>query len=191
MIDPYENSTGLRFPRTLSADVVISSENHAHSNNVGAVDGSPFVVREPGEYEVKGIFVYGISAPREGQKNKNGRLIFRIVGEGLSLAHLGALDRPLTNEELAHFENVDVLMLPVGGGEVLDPKRANEIITQIEPRLVIPMFYALPNLKMKLESVEKFLKVTGAGKPEALPRLKIGKRDIPEEGMEIKLLARD
>jgi len=190
VIDPYENSTGLRFPRTLTADIVAVSEKHEHASNVEGVLGNPFVVKEPGEYEIKGIFVYGINAPRENTKGKEDRMVFKIAGEGMSIAHLGALDRPLTDEELSHFENVDILLLPVGGGEVLGPKNANEIIGQIEPKIVIPMFYSIPNIKMKLEPIGNFLKVMGS-KDEALPRLKITQRDLPDEGVEVKVLSRD
>ncbi|MDP3985512.1 MAG: MBL fold metallo-hydrolase [bacterium] len=191
IIDPYANETGLRFPRTLEADVVAVSENHSHANNTEAVGGKPFIIDTPGEFEVKGIFVYGVAAPRENAKGKEKRQLFRIVSEHITIAHLGALDRSLTNEELSHFEHVDILLLPVGGGEVLDAKRAGELIGQIEPRIVIPMFYDLPNLKMKLEPVEKFLKAVGAAKVETIPRLKISKKDIPEEEVEFKVLARD
>ncbi len=183
VIDPYDNSSGLRFPRTLTADLVAISRDHPLAANLEAIVGSPFIIREPGEYEVKGIFVYGIAA--------SDKVLFRIMAEGLEIAHLGALDRLLTNEELAHFENVDVLFLPAGGYGVLEAKRASEIIGQIEPSLVVPMFYELPNLKLKLDPVEKFLKVMGAGKPEILPRLKVSRKDLPEEGVEIKILSRD
>lgn len=191
VIDPYDNATGLRFPRTLQAEVVAISEDHEHANNVAAIGGTPFVIRDPGEYEVKGVFVYGIAAPREVGGKKESRLLFRIASEGLSIAHLGALDRELDNDELAHFENVDILLLPVGGGEVLDAKKAANIISQIEPSIVVPMFYDIPNIKLKLEPIEKFLKIMGAGKSEVLPRLKIAKKDLPEEGVEIRVLARD
>ncbi|MBI4281142.1 MBL fold metallo-hydrolase [Candidatus Uhrbacteria bacterium] len=190
VIDPYQNETGLRFPRTLTAEMVAISEDHSHANNRAAVGGNPLVITTPGEFEVKGVFVYGISAPRSGPKGSENRLLFSVVSEGISLAHVGALDRPLTDSELAHFEQVDILFLPVGGGEVLDTKRAGELISQIEPSIVVPFFYALPNLKMKLDPVEKFLRHMGAGKTETMPRLKVSRKDLPEE-VEIKVLARD
>lgn len=189
VIDPYDNATGLRFPRTLEADLVAVSQDEEHANNLAAIGGKPFVITDPGEYEVRGVFVSAINAPRDGDK-KERRLLFRIVSEHISIAHLGALDRPLTTIELAHFEDADILMLPVGGGSVLDPKRAGELISQIEPRIVIPMFYEVPNLKTKLAPVEKFLKEMGAGKTETLPKLKIAQKDLPQEDMQIKVLER-
>lgn len=189
VIDPYDNATGLRFPRTLTADVVTVSRDHEHANNLAAISGKPFVITLPGEYEVRGVFVSAMAALRNDDKADR-QLLFRIVSEHISIAHLGALDRPLTNDELAYFEDVDILMLPVGGGEVLDSKRAGELIGQIEPRIVIPMFYELPNLKIALAPVEKFLKEMGAGKIETLPKLKIAQKDLPQEDMQIKVLER-
>lgn len=192
VIDPYDNETGLRFPRTLEADIVAVSEDQAHANNVAGVVGKPFIIREAGEYEIKDVFMYGILAPRaDSKKGAAPRLLFQLVSEGITVAHLGALDRPLTDAELAPFERVDVLLLPVGGGEVLDAKKASEIISQIEPRIVVPMFYSLPNLKMKLDPVQKFLKEIGTAAAEELPRLKISRKDLPEEDLEVKVLTRD
>lgn len=189
VIDPYQNSTGLRFPRTMDADMVASSEDRDYANNTGALNGHPFIITNPGEYEARGIFVYGVSAPRE-KNPKDQRLIFRVTVEGISIVHLGAMDRPLTNEELEHFENTDILLLPVGGGEVLDHKRASEVISQIEPRLVIPMFYDLPNIKMKLEKVDKFLKELGVTKSEPILRFKITQKELPQEDMQVVVLER-
>lgn len=189
VIDPYDNNTGLRFPRTLTADLVASSEDRSYANNTSAVDGNPFIITNPGEYEVRGIFVYGIDAPREGRGTH--RLLFQIAAEGMAITHLGALDRALTSEELEHFENTDILLLPVGGGDVLDPKRAGAIISQIEPRIVIPMFYDLPNIKQKLQKVDGFLKEVGVGKMETVPRLKIERKDLSQEEMEVKVLERN
>lgn len=191
VIDPYANETGLRFPRTLEAEVVAVSEDQEYANNTEALVGKPMIITDPGEYEVKGAFVYGIHAPREKDGKKQNRLLFRVSSENISIAHLGALDRLLTDDELAQFENVDILLVPVGGGEVLDAKKAAEIIGQIEPKIVIPMYYSIPNIKMKLDPIEKFLKEMGVGKTEELPRLKISRKDLPEEDMEVKVLTRD
>ncbi|KKW33141.1 MAG: Zn-dependent hydrolase of the beta-lactamase fold-like protein [Candidatus Uhrbacteria bacterium GW2011_GWA2_52_8d] len=124
VIDPYRNSTGLRFPRTLEAEILLESHNEEDANNREAVGGDPYVVDLPGEFEVKGVFVFGVSAPlkREVKGKRLQNLLFRLELEGMRLAHLGALDRPLTDEELQKLENIDILMIPVGGGRVMDPK---------------------------------------------------------------------
>jgi hypothetical protein len=191
VLDPYENNTGLRFPRTVEADMVAVSHNQPHANNTSGVGGNPFIISTPGEYEVKGVFVYGISADRKtGEKNDKKNMIFRIEAEQMSLAHLGALDRELTNPELEKLENIDILMIPVGGGRVMDPKIASLVISQVEPRVVIPMNHAVPNVKEKAASIEDFCKELGTCRREDASKLKIAKKDLPEEDMLMVALAR-
>lgn len=182
VVDPYGNETGLRFPRTLEADIVAVSHDESDANNLSAVGGDPFVVDMPGEFEVKEVFVYSIPA---GDTN-----IFRIEAEGMHIAHLGALNRALTDAELSELENVDILMVPVGGGRVLTPKLASEVIAQIEPRVVIPMTHAVPNLKEALASADDFCKAVGTCRRETSNKYKVARKDLPEEDMLIMELAR-
>ncbi|HBK34972.1 MAG: Zn-dependent hydrolase of the beta-lactamase fold-like protein [Candidatus Uhrbacteria bacterium GW2011_GWE2_40_58] len=183
VVDPFENATGLKLPRSLEGSLVLVSHNEMHANNSGAVSGNPFLISTPGEYEIKGIFVYAISAPSQADANAKQNLIFRIEAEEMSLAHLGALDRELTNEELEQLENIDLLMIPVGGGRVMSPKTASAVMSQIEPRVVIPMTHAVSNLKEKLAPVEEFCKQVGTCRREDASKLKITKKDLPEEDM--------
>jgi L-ascorbate metabolism protein UlaG (beta-lactamase superfamily) len=189
LVNPFDNTTGLRFPRTLNADLVAVSQETSDCNNLEAVQGKPFVISMPGEYEVKGIFVYAIHAPLAEKGGRDHR-IFRFEIEGVHLAHLGALNRSLNNEELEALNNVDVLMIPVGGGRVLSAKLANEVIEQLEPRMVIPMTFAADGLKESLGSVESFCKTIGVTPKEAVNKLKITKRDLPEEDMQVVTLER-
>ncbi len=183
--DPYQNSTGLRFPRTLSAEIALSSHEGDDAGNTGVLAGEPYVIDLPGEFEVKDIFVYGVAAPR---KDKTKNRLYIIEAEGMRIAHLGALDRALTDEELQRMENVDILMVPVGGGRVMDAKVASEVISQVEPRVVIPMTYALPAMKETLAGVDMFCKELGACRREDMNKYKIARKDLPEEDMLIVTL---
>ena len=88
--DPYQNSTGLRFPRTLEAEVLLVSHDEEDANNLEAVTGNPYLINLPGEFEVRSVFVFGVSAPlkREEKGRPVPNLIFRIETEGMRLAHL-------------------------------------------------------------------------------------------------------
>ncbi len=183
--DPYQNTTGLRFPRTLSAELLLRTHDADDANNVGAITGEPYLIDLAGEFEVKNIFVFGVSAPL---KSKEQNLIFVIEAEGMRIAHLGALDRALTDEELQRMNNVDILMVPVGGGRVMDAKVASEVISQVEPRVVIPMTHGLPTMKEKLASVDDFCKSLGACRREDLGKYKVKRKDLPEEDMLIVTL---
>jgi len=188
--DPYANSTGLRFPRTMNADIALVSENRPEQNNVAAIGGNPFIIKHPGEYEVGGAFVYGINIFKNGDKVKDGRrpLIYRIEIEGITIAHLGTLYRSLKDEELARLKEIDILTLPVGGGPVISPEQADKLVSQIEPRIVVPMYYALPNLKEKLDKIDKFCKEIGVCGSDHPNKLKISKKDLPQEDMQVIVL---
>ena len=60
---------------------------------------------------------------------------------------------------------------------------------QIEPHVVLPMHYAVPRLKMKLDGVEKFLREMGASKTEAIPKYVVKKKDLKEDGTEVVVLS--
>jgi len=183
--DPYDSSTGLRFPRTLEADIVTVSHNASDANNVVGIHGNPFVIKTPGEYEVKGAFVFAINAP-----DKEKMLITRFEVESLHLVHLGALTRELTSAELEQLPNTDILMIPVGGERVMNPQIAATVIAQIEPRIILPMTYGIENVKEKLGRVDIFCKELAGCRREDVNKLKLTRKDLPEEDQVIMVLSR-
>ncbi len=191
VIDPYADGLGLR-QRSLAAHLVLSSHDEEDANAISSVEGKPFLIRAPGEFEAKGVFAYGVAVPlkAEGKGKPKMHTIYRIESEDMYLAHLGALDRELTNAELEQLKNIDILMVPVGSGRVMNPKLAADVVNQIEPRVVIPMTYAVDGLKENLAQVTDFLKALGV-KPDAVPKYKIQKKDLPMEDMQVVLLSRD
>lgn len=189
LTDPYSNETGLRFPRTLAPDLLVLSHQDRSRFAVDAVENKPFIISDPGEYEVKGLFVHGIQDPTA-ESEKFRQLIYRFDVEGISMAYLGRLDRTLTAFEVEELGDVDILLLPVGGGETLDPKKASEVISAVEPRLIIPLSYDLPGLKTKLASADQFCKQMGGAPREDMQKLKIAKKDLPVDEMKIIVLER-
>jgi len=191
VIDPFDEETGLKVPN-FSADIVLSTHNHHDHNNIKAVKGEPFVIQGPGEYEVKGVFVQGIPAfhdDKEGQE-KGQNTIYVIEAEDMRFCHLGDLgQKQLTDEQLEKIDGVDVLMVPVGGTYTIDSTLAQRIISQIEPKIVIPMHYALPKLKGEHDDVSKFLKTMGKPSITPIDKLTIKDSTLPKEGaMEIVVL---
>lgn len=194
--DPYGGEVGLKLSR-LSADIVTVSHDHDDHNNVDAVRGekgeTPFLISSPGEYEVKGVFVYGIPFwhDKSEGKERGQSVTYRIEMEGISIAHLGDLGHTLNEEQVAKLDGVDILLIPVGDKWTIGAREAAEIINEIEPRIVIPMHYKIPGLKMDIDPVDKFLKEMGAGKAEHLPKLKIVKKDLPQEETKVIILDKD
>lgn len=190
--DPFDASYGLKVPK-FQADILTVSHDHKDHNNVSAIKGEPFVINKPGEYETKGVFVRGIPAwhdTNEG-KDRGAITIFKISSENINIAHLSDLGQELTDDQLDKLGNIDILLLPVGGVFTIDAKKANEIASVIEPRIIIPMHYNLPGLKFssgeKLDGVDKFLKESGLPN-ERMDKLKISKKDLPQDETKIIVL---
>jgi len=176
LIDPPEKGSGLRLPK-LEADILLSTQNKK-------ISGSGFVISGPGEYDVKGVYIEGIFL-------SGNKTIYTIGTEGIRVCHLGLLDKTeLNSDKMERIGEVDILMVPVGGGMALDAKGAVKIISQIEPKIIIPMYYKIPKVKEKLDSVDKFLKELGIKSLEPLQKLSIKKKDIsPDEAKIIVLKA--
>ncbi|MFA5644309.1 MAG: MBL fold metallo-hydrolase [Patescibacteria group bacterium] len=188
--DPFGQETGLKVPN-VEADIVSVSHNHDDHNNINSLRGKPFVVDCAGEFDVKGVIIEGIRSyhdDKEG-KDRGANIIFRFDIEGLSLAHLGDLGEVLDNKQLEKLGGVDILFVPVGGKYTLDAKKAVEVISQIEPRIVIPMHYKTKDLKIDIEGVDKFIKELGIEVNEE-EKLKISKKDLPSEDMRLVIFKR-
>ncbi len=172
LFDPPAENVGLKLPR-MQNDVIL----YTHPENIKKKDNS-FIIANPGEYEIKGVFVYGIPANGEVGTQKS---IYLIEIDGVRLAHLGTLKQAkLSQSQLERLEGIDILLLPVGGGDALGAKQAAEVISQLEPRVVVPMNYKTPGVKIKLDILDVFKKEVSA-KFETVDKLRISRKDLPEE----------
>jgi len=190
VIDPFSEDIGLKLPK-LEADVLLVTHQHYDHNNVKAVGGNPFLVQGPGEYEIKEVFVQGISSFHDSSlgKEKGTNTVYTIEAEDLKLCHLGDLgQKELQPEQIEKIGEVDILMIPVGGVYTISAKEAVKIMSQIEPSIIIPMHYQLPKLKIKLDGLDKFFKVMGIKKLDSLSKLSIKKKDISPEEAKIIVL---
>lgn len=187
--DPFSKDTGLKVP-SFEADIVTVSHDHDDHNNVSALRGNPFVINRAGEYDVKGVFIEGVDSYHDGinGKERGENIIYRIEIDDISVVHLGDLGQTLDDAQLEKLAGTDILMIPVGGHYTLDAKKAVEVISQVEPRIVIPMHYRHPDVKFDLDEVDKFIKELGL-KPTYEEKLKITKRDLPQEEMELVILS--
>lgn len=197
LTDPFEpSSTGLKFPKTF-ADIITVSHSHPDHNFFEGVKGTkrrpqPFVITGPGEYEIGGVGILGISSFHDevGGKKRGKNTIYIINMDEIKLVHLGDLGHQLAEEQIEEINGVDVLFVPVGGKYTLDSQGAIEVVGKIEPRIVIPMHYKLPGLAFDLAPVEEFLKLAGGEEIKPLPKLLITKEKLPEEKEVVVLNAR-
>lgn len=174
VVDPYSKESGLTAPR-FQADIVLSTNKDPNHSNAESISGSPFIIDGPGEYEVKGIAIEGIASA-------NTITIYTFEWDGIRFCHLGALPKQGFSEEVNEAIGApDVLFVPVGGGEAMEAEDAVEVINDIEPRIVIPMYYDIKGLKSpKLASPSLFLKEFGSeAKPE--DKFTFKAKDVPQE----------
>lgn len=190
LTDPFESESSVRFPRTITPDILVLSHQNQKWFNLAGAQGTPFLISDPGEYEVKGVFVTGIQDPSVDPGERERPIVYRFFVEGMFIGFLGQLKRKLTPYEIEALDNIDILVIPVGGGEVMDAKLASETIAEIEPRVVVPVYYEIPGLKHKLGSVESFCKSLGVCTRENATRLKLSKKDLPSEDLLVAVLER-
>lgn len=181
--DPFDHRVTGYEPLKLKADIVTISHDAAGHNNAAAVKGKSHVITGPGEYEIGGVFITGVQtnghARRSPDEPRNTLYVFDF--DGITVAHLGDLRRVPSQTEIEALGNVHVALVPVGGGGGLTPTKAVEVISLLEPGIVIPMHYHIPGTNLKLGPLSKFLKEMGVASSESQPSLKISASSIPDE----------
>lgn len=148
--DPYAESTGPSLGKH-SADIITISHAHADHSAAERIAGvgeqTPIVLNTAGDYEIKGISLFAINSWHDKQQGalRGKNLIFNILIDGISVCHLGDFGQEnLTSEQVSRIGEVDVLLCPVGGYSSLSAKEAIGVLSQLEPKVFIPMHYQTP-----------------------------------------------
>lgn len=186
--DPYTvDSDGAPFSKRFAADVVTISHTHDDHNNVKAIKDVVYVIQGPGEYEVKGIGVLGVSSYHDdsegGERGKN--TMYRFDVDGVSVVHLGDLGHVLSAELADELDGVDILLIPVGGVYTIDSKQAVEVVNEINPSVIIPMHYKQPGFDSgpfeKLLPVENFFQEMSVNDITPVPKFSLKRETVTEE----------
>jgi L-ascorbate metabolism protein UlaG (beta-lactamase superfamily) len=191
--DPFDKKIGLRPPHG-AADIVTVSHDHYGHNNFKIIKGDPFVINSVGEYEIKKITIRGIDSyydSKEG-KERGFNVIYVIEMENMKICHLGDFGQEgFLNSQLEKIGQIDILFIPIGGIFTIDWKLANTIISQIEPRIVIPMHYKLPGMTgdlSKIDTADNFCKEHGVSVKDAIEKFSIKKKDLPQDEAKVVLM---
>jgi len=166
LIDAYKPDSG-DFPRSFTPQIALYT---AGEDNSATLSQAPFIISTLGECEVKGVMCYSLPT-EDGQ-------IFKVNAENINIVHLGRLKKKLSDATIEKLGTPDVLLIGVGGGDYSTPELAAEIITAIEPRIVIPMGYNCDTDK-KAGSLESFFKASGFKPDMTDKKLILKKKDLP------------
>lgn len=180
--DPYDHQIVGFSPLKIRGDIVTISHSAPGHNFESAVKSKQRVIDGPGEYEIGNVFITAVQT--NGKKRAQDELrntLYVFDYNGLTIAHLGDLSRVPSQAQVEALGNVNVALVPVGGGRGLNAAKAAEVVSLIEPGIVIPMHYSMPQGKLQLDPLDKFLKEMGLGEVEPQPSIKITRSSIPTE----------
>ena len=186
--DPYAPDSGYTLGKP-KADIVTVSHQHSDHNYVQGVPDAR-VISGPGEYEISNVLVIGMATYHDdaqgAQRGKN--TVYLIEMDEVTVCHLGDLGHVLTSEQTEELDNVDVLLIPVGGVYTIDARLAAEVVRQLDPKVVIPMHYKTPVVTLELEPVDRFLRELGVSNLEPSPKLSVTKSNLPDR-LQVHLLS--
>lgn len=152
------------------------------------LDKSLYSFQYPGEYEASNIIVK-INSSRGPEKKRNN--IFSIDWGGCKIVHLGIVKQKKSVKKiLEDLNSPDILIIPIGGNIVLSANDAVELVHQIEPKIVIPMFYQTnQKYPFKLDSVQNFIKEMGQKENNEIhSKFKFKKTSIKKDEEKTKLV---
>lgn len=181
LMDPVPRKLGYKVDKQ-RADIVTLSHDHPGHTATEIVSGDFKVVDGPGEYEMNEVFITGIRTyhddKRGEERGRNTAYVFEV--ENMAICHLGDLGHTLGPDLVEALRSVDILIVPVGGGPVLDAEKASDVIGQIEPKIVIPMQYQTPMGDKDRADLDAFLKVMAVHDVTPLEKLTVRPSDLGE-----------
>lgn len=194
VMDPFDPKyTGLKAP-VLTADFLTISSDNPENNYKEGVKGDPHIFDWPGEYEASDILFQGVTAyhfSKEDNEEDTGEVVVYIIRfEDFSICHLGGLGHRMPSRLLDKIGDIDILLVPVGGNGTIDAKKAEEVVTQIEPKVAIPMQYKTDGLQKPegLDDVDKFLKEIGSSDVQPIESYEVKKSDLEVDQTKVIVL---
>ncbi len=178
--DPFPPGLGYSAGK-LSANIVTMSHDHPNHSHAEGVTGEHRVISRPGEYEIGGVLIIGVSTFHDAENGSRlgKNTVFAIEVDDITICHLGDLGNPLSSNQIEEIGNIDVLLVPVGGGNTINFSQAASLVRAMEPKLVIPMHYKTPALNKEMDTAEKFLKEMGVAEAAPQPKITVTKSSLP------------
>lgn len=182
--DPYDYRAVGYASLKLKADIVTVSHKAAGHDFLNGVKGDVYPITGPGEFEVGGVFITGVQTNGHTRKNQDEprNTMYLIDYNGINVLHMGAIDRVPTQTEVEDLGPVHLALVPIGGGTGLNAAKAAEVVSLLEPNIVIPMHFATLESAITLDPLGKFLKEMGLTDIPPQPAYKVTSVNaLPEE----------
>ncbi len=178
--DPYSPDLGYSMGKQ-AADIVTLSHQHPGHSFAQGISGNHKVVTGPGEYEISNTLIIGVPTFHDNEKGiKRGKnTVYLIEMNEVSICHLGDLGHVPTAEQIEQMSDIDILMVPVGGGATIGATAAVETISLLQPKLVIPMHYKTDVVNVDLLPIDPFLREMGVKEVASQPKLSVTKSSLP------------
>ncbi len=196
-VNPISKDSKLKSTKFGSDITLISlnSPEHNGAEQTSRGEKESFIINGPGEYEVSGVFIKGFLSKSNYTGSEKINTIYTVSLEGINLCFLGALsDDKLSAETKEAIDGVDILFVPIGGGEVLNPAPAHKLAVQFEPSIIIPSHFGESGDPSSTGGQAKgalktFLKEAGEEDVKPVDKLTIKKKDL--EGKEGDVIVLD
>ena len=174
------------------ADIVCMSVNHPDFNGLEQTFSEKrktFIIDGAGEYEVDGVFIRGYQTMTKYEEEDKINTIYSVVLDNINIGFLGVLgSAEISNELKEVLNNVDILFVPIGGGDVLDTSQAYKLSLKLDVKLIIPMCYKETGEKGALE---RFLKESGNEGLKPVSKITLKNSDLSDMKGEVAILESD
>lgn len=192
LIDPFGNDVGLGKPQWKNDIVTICNKTYT-DNVLPYIIGKPRIINQPGEYEIKDLFIYGIrsSMKETDDKKKRENIIFKFEYENIHICHLSHLGEKLTDKQQEDIGIVDILLLALGSEKTLGIKESKELIEELDPRVIIPVDTSCKgDIVSNSPVIQDFLKIMGKTSSTPLEAFTADKYDFSSEKTDVIFLLR-
>jgi L-ascorbate metabolism protein UlaG (beta-lactamase superfamily) len=169
-IDPFADMSAMAAGRGMqfdyppvadvAADLLLVTHEHIDHNGVEAIVGSPTILRSTAGVLASPLGeVTAIASEHDEQAGtaRGPNTIFVFELDGLRVSHFGDFgQRGLREEQVSAIGDVDLLIVPVGGGPTIGAEQAALVVERLSPRWVVPMHYRTPRINF-LETADDFI----------------------------------
>jgi hypothetical protein len=180
-IDPIEGESGMKGVYGRADLVLLTAQEKKHT--LSLIKGSPKVISMPGECAYKQMTIIGFEGEDDKENKRGEKTAYLIEMEDIKCVHLGT-SASLPQEAISQFSGCDILMIPVGGRGAYDAKQAAAITRLIEPKVIIPMYYQLPNYT-DLEAKEVYYRELAVKDTEILEKFVCKAKELNSRSMDI------